>query len=229
MKCEEITLKCLANSSRQLVLVSNTDLKSFCESLTVVELLFFTKHLQETFVRIYIDCSTLKEHHLQFQLKWHSHCSYFLVSKNSELSDVGLHPSDPLAIPVVSIRSQWKGVCSAHSIDRDTVETFLISFFGSFYDEVLWHCQAVIKPPSSFFTSAPAEDTDDVYYQFGGAAIAAMLKIRYDKIQSSTTADCNNQVSMEISVLQKLSVHLQEEKTHISMYLKYRDEGYMYF
>jgi len=34
---------------------------------------------------------------------------------------------------------------------------------------------------------------------------------------------------MEISILQKLSVHLQEEKTHIPMYLKYRDEGYMYF
>jgi len=67
-----------------------------------------------------------------------------------------------------------------------------------------------------------------MYYRFGGAAIAAMLKIRYDKIRSSSSAD-KDQVAMEISILQKLSVHIQEEKTHIPMYLKYRDEGYMYF
>jgi len=67
LKCEEITLKCLANSARQLALVSD-NLKSFCELLTVVGLLFLTKHLQETFVRIY-DCSMLKERYLQFQLK----------------------------------------------------------------------------------------------------------------------------------------------------------------
>jgi len=30
-------------------------------------------------------------------------------------------------------------------------------------------------------------------------------------------------------MLQKLSVHLPEEKAHIPEYLKYRDEGYMYF
>jgi len=144
------------------------------------------------------------------------------------LSDVGLYPSDPLAIPVVSIRSQWKDVCSAHSIDSDTGKTFLISFFGSFYNEFLWQCQTIIKPPSSSIASPPAEDADDVCYRFGGAAIAAMLKIWYDKIRSSSSAH-KDQVAMEISIVQKFIVHIQEEKTHIPMYLKYRDERNMYF
>ena len=73
----------------------------------------------------------------------------------------------------------------------------------------------------------PKEDTDDVYYRFGGAAIATMLKIRYDKIRSSSCAD-NDQVATEIAILQKFNVHLQEEKVHIPAYLKYRNEGYMY-
>jgi len=36
-------------------------------------------------------------------------------------------------------------------------------------------------------------------------------------------------ISMEICVLQKLSIYNKEEKTHIPSYLKYRDCGYMYF
>jgi len=55
-----------------------------------------------------------------------------------------------------------------------------------------------------------------------------MLKTRYSKIRSS---DCANkdQVSLKITMLQKLSVHLPEEKSHIPEYLKYRDKGYMHF
>ena len=42
-----------------------------------------------------------------------------------------------------------------------------------------------------------------------------MLKIRYDKIRSSSCAD-NDQVATETAILQNLSVHLQEEKVHTS-------------
>ena len=91
VKCEELSVKCLAGAAKQLELVSNS-LKLFSESLTASSLLFLTRHLQESFVRIYNECSTLKERYLQFQLRWHSYCSYFLVTKNKELSDIGLHP-----------------------------------------------------------------------------------------------------------------------------------------
>jgi len=80
VKTEELTVKCLAGTARQLELVSDS-LKLFCESLTTSSLIFLTKHLQESFVRIYKECSTLKERYLQFQLQWHSYCSYFLITK----------------------------------------------------------------------------------------------------------------------------------------------------
>ena len=99
-------------------------LKAFCDSVTPVSLSFFTEHLKETFLRLYEECSTLKERYLQFQLKWHSHCSYFLVLKNSELTDIGLHPSDPLAVKGVTVRSEWHKVCSSYSVNSDTAKTF---------------------------------------------------------------------------------------------------------
>ena len=80
VKCEELTVKCLAGTARQLSGLVSDSLKLLCESLTT-SLIFLTKHLQESFVRIYKECSTLKERYLQFQLQWHSYCSYFLVSK----------------------------------------------------------------------------------------------------------------------------------------------------
>ena len=129
VKCEELAVNCLAGTARKLKLVSDS-LKLLYESLAASFLLFMTKHLLESFVRIY-KCSTIiKERYLQFQLWWHSYCSYSLVSKNMELSDIGLHPSDPLTGPVVSIRSQWNKVCHTYSIDDDTARTFLISYFG---------------------------------------------------------------------------------------------------
>ena len=87
---------------RQVSAVSNS-LKGFCESIAPATILFFTLHLKEAFIRLYEECSTLKERYLQFQLQWHAYCSYFLVTKNCELSEIGLHPSDPLAVKVVAV------------------------------------------------------------------------------------------------------------------------------
>ena len=223
---EEITLKSLSSTTKEVSVVSEL-LKAFCDSVTPVALSFFTEHLKETFLRLYEECSTLKERYLQFQLKWHSHCSYFLVLKNSELTDIGLHPSDPLAVKVVTVRSEWHKVCSSYSVNSDTAKTFLISYFSATYNELLQQCQNVIKPAEPIQVAAVHEDTDNVYYRFGGGAIADMLKTRYNKMKTSSKD--KDQVSLEITVLQKLSVHMENDKIDIPAYLKYRDEGYMYF
>ena len=55
-----------------------------------------------------------------------------------------------------------------------------------------------------------------------------MLQVRYKKMKGSTCTN-QDQVSKEISILQKLSIHDKKEKAHIPEYLQYRDEGYMYF
>ena len=224
---QQVTLVCLSHALQQLSVINNSTLIEFCGIVTATELSFFTKHLQKTFIRLYNDCSSLKERYLQFQLKWHMHCSYFLVKTNRELSDIGLHPSDHLAEDVVRVRLQWNKVCLAHSVQIEDGKTFLISYCGSVYDEFLRQCRVAIQP-----TSATEEDfmeeSEDVYYRFGGAALASMLKTRYNKMKKSTNAN-EDQVSLEISILQRISTHEEKEKSHIPDYLKYRDEGFMYF
>jgi len=206
-------------------MINNSNLSEFCGILTATELSFFTKHLQETFIRLYNDCSSLKECYLQFQLKWHTHCSYFLVKTNRELSDIGLHPSDHLA--EVQVKSQWNKVCLAHSVETEDGKTFLISYCGSVYDEFLRQCHVTIQP-SSTTEEGIMEESVDVYYRFGGVALASMLKTRYNKMIKSTNAN-QDQVSLEISILQRISIHKEKEKSHIPDYLKYRDEDFMYF
>ena len=63
VKCEELTANCLAGTTRKLELVSDS-LKLLCESLTVSSLLFMTKHLQESLVRIHNECSTQKDRYV---------------------------------------------------------------------------------------------------------------------------------------------------------------------
>ena len=223
---KEITLKSLSGTAQQLSTLNDT-LKNFCDSITPATLLFFTRHLKISFVRLYNECSTLKERYLQFQLKWHNYCSYFLVSNNRDLTYLGLHPADPLADDVVAVRAEWNKVCNCYSVSRDVAKTFLISFCSSVYNELLRQCQVAINPPIPA-TVTVNQDSDDVYYRFGGGAIADMLKLRYTKMRSP---NCTNkdQISLEITILQGLSVHRENEKALIPAYLKYRDEGYMYF
>ena len=142
--------------------------------------------------------------------------------------DLGLHPADPSADDM-AFRAEWKKVCNSYSVSSDVAKTFLIFFSSSVYNELLRQCQIAITLPTPISaTSTMNEDTDDVYYRFGGGATADMFKTRYEKMKSPNCND-RDQISLEITILQKLSVHRENEKAHIPAYLKYRDEGYMYF
>ena len=138
-----------------------------------------------------------------------------------------MHPDDPIAVDVVSVRSQWHRVVMLYSLTKDDAKKFLILFCSCVYDELLRTCHSAIEvhqePTPTCF-----EDSDDVYYRFGGASLSSMLHNRYSQIKSCGLS-LKERVSLEISVLQKLSIHKIEEKIHIPSYLKYRDCGYMYF
>lgn len=62
------------------------------------------------------------------------------------------------------------------------------------------------------------DDSDDVYYRFGGSATSEMLHIRYQKRQSTD-------VSNEITILQSIDTTV---KSGMPKYLNYRNRGYMY-
>ena len=161
--------------------------------------------------------------YLKFQLKWHQHCSYYLVDCNSELSLIGLHPNDPIAVDVVSVRTQWHCVVKQYSLTKDDSKIFLILFCSYVHDELLhtYHSAVEVSQPTAQLLS---EDSDGVYY-----CCYIKYAAQQDIHKFSLVHYHKKRVSLELSVLQKLSIHNKEEKTHIPSYLKYRDNGYRYF
>ena len=94
---QEIASASLAATRKQLPML-NTGLQELCSAVNSCELCFFIEHLQDTFMALYKECSTVKERYLHFQIKRLQHCSYYLVTNNSTLSDLGLLPQDPVQI-----------------------------------------------------------------------------------------------------------------------------------
>ena len=72
-----------------------------------------------------------------------------------------------------------------------------------------------------------SEDRKDAYLRFGGAALATMLHLRYGKMRAENVDNHKKrQISEEITILQRINSYTKE---HIPDYLKYRDNGHMYF
>ena len=122
----------LVNVHKQLP-SSNPTVKVFCNSIVPNSITFLAEHLYQVFVKLYDECLTMKEKFLQFQIKWHRYCSYFLVEKNAKLSLIGLHPAEPLAEAVVSVHSQWSKLCAAHHLQRSDAKIFMILFCDCLY------------------------------------------------------------------------------------------------
>ena len=210
-------------------MMNGKDIGSFCSSVDPKGLNFLAQHLQEGFVKLYNDCSSEKEHYLQFQIKWHKHCSYLLVEKNYQLTQLGLHPDDPISREVFMVRSQWHKLKEQHSLGNVTSCTFLSLFCSCVFENLLQECHKVMQKFKKLadVQKDPVADSEDVYYRFGGAAIASMLHSRYEKLKQHSGDD--KQLSEETTILQKLSIHKEQEKEHIPDSLKYRDKGHMYF
>ena len=65
-----------------------------------------------------------------------------------------------------------------------------------------------------------------MYYRFGGAALAAMLHLRYDQLKSGVHESKRESVRDEITILKAIQC---TDKDHAPDYFQYRDMGYMYF
>lgn len=177
-----------------------------------------------TFVDLYNKCSKIKEKYLRFQLDWHTHCSVFLLPKGSTVQCILPNLRDDEKI--CTTRSLWQEFCDLYpSESLEKCKKVMILFSSAMYnilsEQVLCQ-QAAYSSRCTVTDPSPSNDGDDVYYRFGGAAIADMLKVRYTK-RSSTSATSN--VSHEIKILQSINT---KEKSNMPEYLKYRDRGYMY-
>ena len=82
-----------------------------------------------------------------------------------------------------------------------------------------------VKDTTGIGTTEASLETENVYYWFGGAAIAEMLHNRYKRIHSCPM-DKRSSVVTEISILKAIRTM---DKSHVPALLQYRDRGYMYF
>ena len=155
---------------------------------------------------------------MRFQLDWHTHCSVFLLPKGSTVQCILPNLRDE---KICTTQSSWQEFCDLYP--SESLEKVMILFSSAMY-KILSE-QVLCKQAATVTDPLPSNDGDDVYYRFGGAAIADILKVRYTKRSSTSATSSNCNVSHEIKILQSINT---KEKSNMPEYLKYRDHGYMY-
>jgi len=143
------------------------------------------------------------------------------------LESVGVVPGDESTIEVQLVRQKWITLYSRSETSSSAAKIFMLVFLSEAYKELLHNCHLAISMPisSQQSTSTVTSDPLDVYYRFGGAALASLLHNCYKAMKSSTTSN-KDVVANEIHILQALR---DTEKKNVPEYLKYRDEGHMHF
>ena len=90
-------------------------------------------------------------------------------------------------------------------------------------DQVSIYQASLVDPTSSgTVENISVGDGDDVHYRFGGAAICAMLKHRYNELKNCLRTD-RNAISIQICMQQAMNL---KDKSSIPNYLKCRDTHY---
>lgn len=181
------------------------------------------EYFRNTFATLHAECKKEKNSQMQFQLRWYSYCSAFLLEEKYTLSAINLEEAEHAVL--VNLRQMWLEFCRERSTlmpERNSVMTTLSS---AVYNSLLEHV-ASFQESQGDSTETPCSITpeeDGVYYRFGGGTLCEMLHRRYKQIGSASN---KNLMSIEISLLQAINT---KDKSDIPDYLQYRDRGFMYF
>lgn len=183
-------------------------------------------HLQNLFASLYESCGSKgKEKFAQFQMKWHQHCSTFLLPNTAES-----FANTCLQLELSRIQERWIGYCHGKSVAIETRNAVMISVCAAVYEFLLGHCSTLqqsitdkVRVQTEF--QATNSDDDAVYYRFCGAAMASMLHARYKK-RDMCKPSLKGSLNREIAILRAIKC---SDKTHIPPELQYRDRGFMYF
>ena len=122
-------------------------------------------------------CKALKNSQMEFQRQWHIHCSAFLLEERYTLADINLDVSDS---SLAAIRNIWLKYCKDHETPVPTSNPVMMTISARTYFYLLDQVAMYISTEEQVTSN---NNSDDVYYQFGGAAICAMLKQKYKDIK----------------------------------------------
>lgn len=130
-------------------------------------------------------------------------------------------------------QNEWRKISS--SVCRETRNAVMIAIISAVYEHLLslifeLQCNSSQSRESSECPSSSAcsEEQDDVYFRFGGGALADMFQTRYKQMKSSKSQTVKAKICEELSVLQWMKME-DGEKATLPESLKYRDRGHMYF
>ena len=152
---------------------------------------------------------------------WHRQCSVLL---KDQVDRVCLNE-------LSQIHQRWLGYCEGRGVVKQVYNPIMIAVCSAVFDYLM---QKVVEQHKCEQTESGSdqsqavgiqEDSDDVYYRFGGAALAAMLHLRYDKLKTAPNSE-KDTIRAQITVLKAIQC---TDKSHIPEYLQYRDMGHMYF
>ena len=200
----------------------------------LIEALCGNEHLLTTitschcklFSQLYMDCNKMPDPMLNFQICWFNQCSAFLLSAEHNIAVINL--KELPECDVSDTRDAWLHFCSANGTPVPESNPVMMTITATIYRVLLERVMSLQESLTATNTVATAReftDGDDVYYRFGGAAICDMLKLHYKQIRSCSDDD-RDHLSQEIVILQAIKT---DDKSAIPDYLKYRDQGYMYF
>ena len=124
---------------------------------------------------------------------------------------------------LVATRKMWLDFCKKCKFPVPEANPVMIVYL---LDQVSVYQASLANPtPSDALENTSLFDGDDVYYHFGGATICAMLKRRYNELKNCLRTD-RNALSIQVCMLQAVNC---KDKFSIPDYLRYRDQGFMYF
>lgn len=173
--------------------------------------------LKKLYVDTYESCSTGADKYAKFQLKWYQECSSMLFANTC---------SDKCHPCLSEATKKWTQFLQANGASHYHSSTIMISIQGAVFEQLAKEVSKEIPCVSD--TNTPhclSDEREDVYYRFGGGAIAEMLHNRYKGI-SSCPCSKRNKIIDEIAMLKAMEC---KDKSAIPASLQYRDRGFMYF
>lgn len=185
---------------------------AFCEVESLLK--DIAEFHRDTFAALHCECKTENNAEIQFHLKWHHHCSAFLLEEKHSLSTIGLEEEkNPV---LTNLRYKWLEFCRKNSTPLPASKPAMMAFTSALYHSLLEHLSLFQSNETSVTEPAVVEE-DGVYYQFCGAALSDMLHRRYKQISGATN---KNLMSIEISILQAILIP-KINLTYVPDYLKY--------
>ena len=187
---------------------------------------FVVTFLKGTFASVYTSCATKPKDKksISFHFQWHQRYSILLVKDTADLAKLSLDPKDDDVKTQVKAWQQWVNFYQSRKVGHEVAKIYMLVFLLEVYNKLLKHSQSVLNVASDSTSSTATEHLDpvDVYYRFGGATLASMLHSRYKAMKLEYTKQ-KEKISQEIQALST------KDKEEVPSYLRYRDEGYMYF